>query len=213
MVSSLPQISPTHLLASGRRAESEHHYDYAARFYRHLVDHFPGSAEAKIAQDALQRIAGLAKPPQLPALPVPHAGWDGGSNGKDRARSESQAQSAAAAPAKRVVVKRARYRLGRIAATLTTIIGFVCGVAGIVTTIMAIAAMRGGGNSALGSFAELPPTAAIGGGVGMMLAGLLLILFGQIGRAVMGAAAATRALVAFERARVIEARDGAREPR
>lgn len=50
------QFTPAQVLEAGRRAEAEGRAEYAVQFYRHLVDHYPGSSQAAAALAGLSRV-------------------------------------------------------------------------------------------------------------------------------------------------------------
>jgi hypothetical protein len=55
-MASSPQYSSAQILEAARRAEAEGKIDYALQFYRHIVDHHGGSAEAYEARDGFIRL-------------------------------------------------------------------------------------------------------------------------------------------------------------
>jgi hypothetical protein len=68
-MSSSPQFTPAQVLNAARRAEAEGKLDYAAQFYRHIVDYYAASPEAHDARDGLGRLEWRRKEP--PGRPWP----------------------------------------------------------------------------------------------------------------------------------------------
>lgn len=56
MAQGTPQFTLGQILEAGQRAEADGRVEYATQFYRHLTDHYPQSAEARIARDGLARM-------------------------------------------------------------------------------------------------------------------------------------------------------------
>lgn len=56
MAQGTPQFTLGQILEAGQRAEADGRVEYATQFYRHLTDHYPQSAEARIARDGLARL-------------------------------------------------------------------------------------------------------------------------------------------------------------
>lgn len=173
------QFTPPQLLEAGQRAEAEGRFDLAAQFYRHLTEHYAFTGEAAEARNGLGRV-GAAQSQVWQANGVPHP------NGVART------------PRRRPIAPRDYYRTGRAFARLLSALGWLvvaCGLGapgvyiGLDHFALLIALPRFGLAQVLGAAA------------GMLGTGLLVVLSGQIARAVFDQANATRDLVALERAK------------
>jgi hypothetical protein len=85
-MSSSPQFTPAQVLNAARRAEAEGKLDYAAQFYRHIVDYYAATPEAQDAREGLGRLEWRRKEPpaarprpMAPAPPPPLSSLNGGS--------------------------------------------------------------------------------------------------------------------------------------
>lgn len=58
MAQSSPQFTAAQVLEAGQQADAGGNRDYAIQFYRHIVDHHPGSSEAVLAREGLLRLLG-----------------------------------------------------------------------------------------------------------------------------------------------------------
>lgn len=94
-MSSSPQFTPAQVLNAARRAEAEGKLDYAAQFYRHIVDYYGASPEAQDAREGLGRIEWRRRePPARPrpvVTPSPQIPTLNGANGPARAPLAMQA--------------------------------------------------------------------------------------------------------------------------
>jgi hypothetical protein len=93
---------------------------------------------------------------------------------------------------RRLLPQRDHYRAGRVLAGFFRVVGWLMVAAGFaalpIVTVLGLARQFG-----------LPTVA--GGGAGLIGLGLLIVLFGQMARALFDQANATRELLAIERAR------------
>lgn len=193
MLQSTPQFTPQQLLESGRRAEGEGRFDLAGQFYRHLIEHHAYTAQSVDARDALARIgAGVGEPrPQswyASATPAETAGG---------ARLPS-----VRGPRRRAALRQRNYKAGRVMAALLSGVGWLVSVAGLAAWPLYLTM----GSPLLEQ--SLVPFGLPGGWVApavvaaaLVTAGLVIVFWGQLARAVFDQANAARELVAFERAR------------
>lgn len=213
-----PVFSATEVLRAGLQAEAEGRFDYAVQFFRHLTDHHPHTPEAVDARAGLQRIAqrrGEITPqagPKAPQQSAAHAmhghpatmagpqvtanGSVAGQRGAAQsAKQPSTSANAAAAtePASLPAPER-RYLVGRILAMLFQLIGGLIAVSGVL--VLGLGVVLGGDVPMLpwrGSAFLLGP--------GLVLAGCVLIVWGQLAGAMFDAANAARDLARIGRAR------------
>jgi hypothetical protein len=82
---SSPQFTPAQVLNAARRAEAEGKLDYAAQFYRHIVDYFGASPEAQDAREGLGRIEWRRQEPVMRPRPAAAPPSLNGANGPARA--------------------------------------------------------------------------------------------------------------------------------
>jgi hypothetical protein len=171
------QLTPPQLLEAGHRAETQGRHDLAAQFYRHLTEHFAFTPEAAEARNGLGRLGAAHR--LWPAANGAHA------NGA--ARPQRRPSSA----------PRNYYRMGHALAWLLTMAGWSavgCGFG-------APGAYLGLQTIALLAMPDLPLQQVMAMAAGLTGLGLLLLLSGQIARAVFDQANALRELVAQERVR------------
>lgn len=205
-----PQISAAQVLNAGRRAEADGRFDYAIQFYRHLADHHPGAPEAAAARDALIRLkrrvvsesgaiaAGAAQPPPLRA------------SGKQLSPSLSRADSSAPRRPLRIAPAGplqpippldipepvSAYFTGRLIAQGLAVLGAVLIFAGLLAL--------GGAILPAGTTARLPswllPSHFLAGPI-TVGTGVVLVLAGELARAIFDIARSSRDLAALERAK------------
>jgi hypothetical protein len=185
MLQAAPQFSPHQLIDAGRRAEAEGQLDYAAQFYRHLADHYPYTAEAAEARNALGRI-GAAQTQVWNMNGAAHA------NGALQAVDPAPRAAPPRAPRRRAVVHRDHYRIGRALAALFSAIGWVAVGLGFAAPVLAVVS---------GGLPRLGLLQMAGGAFATVLVGFFVVLLGQSARALFDQANATRELVALERAK------------
>jgi hypothetical protein len=176
MVHALPQLTPTQLIESGRRAEAEGRLDLAVQFYRHLTEHFAEAVETAEAYGALGRI-GTVRPRPL--------AWDSGHPARQRGLW------------RRASTRRDHYRLGRALTVLFSAIGWVSVLAGpcVVPAHLVVGAERAG-------LPSIDLTALVGVSAAISIAGFALVLAARMARAQFDQANATRELLALERAKL-----------
>jgi hypothetical protein len=195
MVHASPQFTPTQLLDSGRRAETEGTLDLAVQFYRHLTDHHAYTAEAAEARNGLGRVGAAQSQVWQPQ----NGSYVNGNGNGAHAAPVEQAQHRAARPARttrrRPVAPRDHYRAGRAMARFFSGIGWLTMAAGASAPLLYL----------------LPDTPlrvlglplVVAGAVGIVLTGLLIVFSGQIARAIFDQANATRDIAALERAKLL----------
>jgi hypothetical protein len=172
------QLTPPQLLEAGHRAEGQGRRDLAAQFYHHLTEHFAFTPEAAEARNGLGRLGAAA-----------HRLWPT-ANG-------AHANGAARAQRRPLSAPRNYYRMGHALAWLLTTSGWSAvgcglGVPGAYLGLQKIA---------LATMPDLPLLQVMTMAAGLTGLGLLLLLSGQIARAVFDQANALRELVAQERVR------------
>jgi len=189
------QFTPTQLLDSGRRAETEGRLDLAAQFYRHLTDHHAYTAEAAEARNGLGRVGAAQSQIWQPANGI-HVNGNG--NGAHAAPVEQPPHRAARptrATRRRPVAPRDHYRVGRAMARFFSGLGWLTIAAGVLVPALYL----------------LPDTPlrivglpwVVAGAVGIVLTGLLIVFSGQIARAIFDQANAARDIAALERAKLL----------
>ena len=190
-----PQFTPRQLLDAGRRAEAEGKLDHANQLYRHLTDHYGYTAEAVEARSGLGRLGagpaqqlwaenGAAAPAPWPPLLA-----------QDRAPGTNSSVGGRPVPSER------NYRTGRVLATLVTWVGWLIAAAGAAVVPLVLAADP---QMLLRDFPyamSLGPIGAVAAAAACVIAGLAIVFWGQMARALFDQANATRELVALERAR------------
>lgn len=195
------QYSPEQILEAGRRAESEGRIEYAQQFYRHLTQQFHGTGPARFAAEALARLE--TAPPQSP-----HS-MNG--NGADYSLPP-QARSAAThaefdrrisiAPVGIQKVEPIElpapivdYRMARQLARASALFGWPVSLIGLGISAVAVVAPS--------ALAKLPLVGALftspGTGIGVLATGLAMVIGGQLVRAHLDMALATRNIEALLR--------------
>ena len=224
------QFSPVQILDAARRAESEGRREFANQFYHHLLDYYPGSAEAGAAAEALQRMGQQGDPnwsEQAPKMPSAHpppspqlgqyapgtatTGHSGGGLGSPvmpaeavnhrRGVQHSHHSHAADGERRRQAVEAVPravrdYVIGRVIARIMTWMGLLAAIGGAVLAPVSIV---------MPSLLSIVPVvgrliSAPGAWAWMLGSGLLLVIVGQVGRAVMDMANASRDIAQLRRA-------------
>lgn len=231
-----PPFTPAQVLEAARRAESEGRDEYALQFYRHLANNFPDTPEGAAAQSALMRLAaaptfGGQQPPAPssyglgnPFAAAPGADFGPGgypeparpslnspsSNSASTGGVAMHSASSAAATHSAIEMPRAvrDYRTGRLLARLLTWLGGVMILLGIVLVPLTLL-----GPKALTGLPLIGALLATGPKLGLQLAvaGIVQMVLGQLVRALLDLANATRDMAAIARAEA-EARNPA-EPK
>ncbi len=198
-------FSPHQILDAARRAEAEGRRDFANQFYRHLLDYYPGSQEALAAREGLMRLAqgephpqdpmaaALQPPPPpthfapSPPGPAAHRRPAHMAQGNDSERRRHHGETEA--PAVR------DYRTGRAIARLMSWSGGALALTGTAAIPIAMVMPRLLSNIPIaGGYVTSP-----GAGIALLLIGLAMMLFGQLFRAVLDIAIATRNLAQSKR--------------
>ena len=192
MLQSTQQFTPQQLLESGRRAEGEGRFDLAGQFYRHLIEHHAYTAQSVDARDALARIGAGAGEPRPPS-------WYASATPAETAGSRLPSVRGAR---RRAAVRQRNYKAGRVMAALLSGLGWLVAAAGLAAWPVYLMM----GSPILEQ--SLVPFGLPGGWVapaalaaGLVTAGLVIVFWGQLARAVFDQANAARELVAFERGR------------
>ncbi|MEL6372709.1 MAG: hypothetical protein AAFR04_01925 [Pseudomonadota bacterium] len=210
-----PQFSAAQVLEAGRQAENENQLDYALQFYRHLADHYGAEPEAVAAREALAR---LGTPVAAPSPSPPHTNGFNGANGHGapqvapRADAYGYGNVPAARPASTQVTDPAQglaqaraagvgdYMLGRFIAGFFSAIGWVLTATGLGALVLGLLVMFGiiGAETSAAELLGplLPPAIA----AGVLTVGLMIVLWGQIARAIFDGAAASRRVEARQSA-------------
>ena len=170
------QLTPPQLFEAGRRAEAQGRLGMAAQFYHYLTEHFAFTPEAAEARNGLGRL-GSAAHPLRPAA--------NGANG------------AARAPRRPSSAPRNYYRMGHALAWLLTTAGWSAVGCGLAVP----GAYLGLQQMAVVTMPDLPLLQVMTMSAKLTGFGLLVLLCGQIARAVFDQANALRDLVAQERGR------------
>lgn len=209
------------MLEAARRAESEGRDEYALQFYRHLASNFPDGPEGAAAQSALMRLAAqpsFAKPPGTEAhgengygLVNPFAAAPVADYGPGFYPPASAPMQNSAPPPPPVIdlPRPVRdYRTARFLAALATWLGGLLVLAGIGLVPLAFVSPR-----SISGLPLLSNVVAAGPKLGgqLALAGLVQMVLGQLVRALLDQANATRDMAAIARAEA-EARNPA-EPK
>jgi hypothetical protein len=171
------QLTPPQLLEAGHRAEAQGRLDLAAQFYHYLTEHFVFTPEAAEARNGLGRLGAAARPIWQTA---------NGAHANGSARPQRRP----------LVAPRNYYRMGHALAWLLTTAGWGAVGCGIGTGIY-----LGLQLAALAPMPQLSTPQVMMMAAGLTGLGLLLLLSGQIARAVFDQANALRELVAQERFR------------
>ncbi|MGI9475827.1 MAG: hypothetical protein ACR2PI_03925 [Hyphomicrobiaceae bacterium] len=72
MSQAYPQFTPVQILEAGQRAFSEGRTEYAAQFFKHLIDHYSDTPEAAVARDAMVQVNGAMAQPAAPRYAQPN---------------------------------------------------------------------------------------------------------------------------------------------
>ena len=232
-----PQFTPAQVLDAARRAEAEGRIDYAQQFYRHLVEKYPSTGEAAMARTSLARFGGepgmapafgapsmnggaasLAPPaydaprlePEPPSLGNPFdprspepAGWQPAyaPSYQQPSQPPPQAQHEYAVD---LPTQRNGYLLGRVLSRMVAWIGVIHLLAGLAFIPLSIVGPRNlQAIPALGVYLSSPTY-----GLTLVVLGVTLLLMGQVARAMLDQANATRDMAAIFRAEA-EAKHGA----
>ena len=218
-----PQFTPAQILMTGQRAEAEGRHDFAVQFFRHLTEHYPQTHEAAVAHDALARLA------QLHAAGPVHAGQPSGFQMSAQAyfgqpaadadygtghpfqpppmathrRAISIAPAEAARRPHPFEPPRSRpgYRTGRILARCVSWLGGIAIIAGLALLPVLLLNPRLLSTVALAVVG--PAAASIGAGAAglLVVSGFVMLVAGQLIRALFDLANASRDLAAQTRAR------------
>jgi hypothetical protein len=218
------QFTPAQVLEAARRAEGEGRGEFALQLYRHLVANHPGSPEALAAQGAMARFGGGSPTSQgvgrTGPPPPPFEPQLGGAFGNpfetprpgDPALGQmppavgygAHLPGRSAPPAESYEVPRLEielpepvndYRMGRVLAMIVTWLGGIALLAGIGLLPITVFSPK--------SIADLPLIGRLIGGPGtaawMMAAGIGAMVAGQLVRALLDQAIATRDLAMITR--------------
>lgn len=183
-----PQFTPAQVVQAGRRAEKDGKPDLAAHFYRHVVEHYGASPEAAEARESLSRLtARQSGDVTTPPSPPPEAGHEAS---PPPPPPTLEPQPAIAAPAIELHSSPNRhYAVGRFCAGLIVILGWLTLASGLLLLAVASA---GTSTAWLPTWAVSPaalvPT--LGWATMQGLGGLVMILAGQVARAIFDIAAA-----------------------
>ena len=71
MSQAYPQFTPVQILEAGQRAYAEGRVEYAAQFFKHLIDHYSNTPEAATAREAMARVNGAVAQPAAPQYVQP----------------------------------------------------------------------------------------------------------------------------------------------
>jgi len=171
------QLTPPQLLEAGHRAEAQGRFDLAAQFYHYLTEHFVYTPEAAEARNGLGRLSTAG-----------HALW--------QTANGAHANGAVRPQRRPLITPRNYYRLGHALAWLLTTAGW-CAVGGGLGTGVYLGVQQ----AALATMSHVWLLQVMTVTMGLAGLGLLLLLSGQIARAVFDQANALRELVAQERVR------------
>jgi hypothetical protein len=225
MAQATQQFTPSQILEAGRRAEIEGRVEYAIQFYRHLTDHMPRTQEALVAEQALLRLGAVPAPGTSAGTSTSNGHYqvaassaNGAGSGMAAAytvppntRALVPARNPGTAPPesedatrRRFVMPRLRrrYRTGRFIARVFTFLGFF--EISIGTLMLCVAGVMQAGLSLPGLpplIAGQSPLIAVSLGAALIVVGGVLVLGGQLARALFDQASATRDLAALSRAR------------
>ena len=72
MSQAYPQFTPVQILEAGQRAFAEGRTEYAAQFFKHLIDHYADTPEAAVARDAMVQVNGAMAQPATPRYTQPN---------------------------------------------------------------------------------------------------------------------------------------------
>jgi len=180
-----PQFTPAQVVQAGRRAEKDGKPDLAAHFYRHVVEHYGASPEAAEAREGLTRL--IARPSGDVATPTPppsppETGHEA-SPAPQPPALEPQPAITALAIGRHSPTTRSRYTAGRFFAGLIVVMGWLTLASGLLLLAVAV---TGKSTAWLPTWAASPaalvPT--LGWATVQGLGGLVLILTGQVARAI-----------------------------
>jgi hypothetical protein len=209
-----PNYTPHQIIEAGQRAEADGQLQYALQFYRHVIEHFPGSGEAGFARERLLYLeAGSVQTYEGAVAPVHpfaqmHARGTGGAPGQVGVTPDAAiampaiarqrggpVQSHGGARAQAVAAPRDAYRLGRFVARALTVVGWLSFILGGAAAVLSAVVSAGIVPArTIGMIAFVLP---FGGSAAA--AGFVMIFFGQFARASFDTANATRELVAIAR--------------
>lgn len=96
MSQAYPQFTPVQILEAGQRAFAEGRTEYAAQFFKHLIDHYSDTAEAAVARDAMGQVNGAIAKPAAPQYVQPNGAHHGTPAASAPQPTPGYAQSAAA---------------------------------------------------------------------------------------------------------------------
>jgi hypothetical protein len=225
MAQGTQQFTPAQILEAGRRAEMEGRVEYAIQFYRHLTDHMPRTLEASAAEQALLRLGGQTATNAAAGAGTTNGHYHGaasmpsgsassialpyGTAAGTRTAASSRSTAVALSEPEEAVRRKAavprlrrRYRTGRFVARVLTFLGFF--EIGVGTLILCAAGLTLAGITLPGlplALAGQPALMAVSAGAGLIVVGGLLVLAGQLARALFDQASSTRDLAAMWRAR------------
>lgn len=216
------QVTAAQVLDAGRRAEADGRVEYAIQFYRHLTDHYAAAPESAAARDALSRLD-----PRNPAgVPQQSARRSVGRAAPIAARAQAPGPHAphpAAKPPIKIAPAGNAEPAGPIAIpapTTTYQIGTTIAhlLAGFGALLLLVGLAMTGAAAVADLNLLLPrwaPSIALHvlAGPGVALAGLFLLFWSQIARAVFDIARSSRELAAVERAKLERLNERRREIR
>ncbi len=232
-----PKFTPAQVLDAGRRAETEGRHELAVKFYRHLTESYPGTGEAAAAQSALARLPAGHAPTALngrrppPGQPMQAASYEpqrydapalgphlGNPFNQQRGPEPAYTSQHGAAPNQpsqghpyqsevgaqvELPRFRRRYKTSRFIGAIATWLGGLLALAGLALLPVTIFSPR--------LLAALPVIGSTIGnpvGAGSIAAyGLCLLVAGQLTRALLDQADASRDMAEIARAEA-EARHG-----
>jgi len=210
VVQASPQVSAAQVLDAGRRAEADGRVDYAIQFYRHLADHHSGAPEAAAARDALSRLKRRpSSPPEASngsrAVNPPPLRKVGGLAGMARREQGVARGPIRIAPAGTVqtalpldVPEPVRgYLAGRLIAHGFAAMGVLLFLAGLLTAVAGVMLP----DDLAAGFADWMPTVHPLAAPVAAVAGVVLVFWGQLARAIFDIASASRDIAAINRAK------------
>lgn len=219
VVQASPQITAAQVLDAGRRAEADGRVEYAIQFYRHLADHHAGAPEAAVAREALSRLrrqSSMEGPgPDRVVEPPPIR-----ASGRRLSAAVTRAAPAAARAPLRITPAGAAqhvppldlpepvrgYYAGRLIAHGLSVAGVLAILAGLLAFVSGALLPSDAAVSVPGWHIVTHPLAGpIAAGTGIML-----VLWGQIARALFDIALSSRDMAAIERAKAEHAMDALR---
>jgi hypothetical protein len=192
MLQSSVQFTPQQLLESGRRAEGEGRFDLAGQFYRYLIEHHTYTAQSVDAREALARIGGGE--PRLQSWYASAAAAEPASGTKPPAVHGNPRKAA---------LRQRNYKAGRLVAAAFSGLGWLVTLSGLGAWPLYLFM----GSPILEQ--SLVPFGLPSGWIApaavaatLVAAGLIIVFWGQLARAVFDQANAARELVSFERDRL-----------